>query len=322
MTIRVALVRFACVVGATLLWSDLPVLGDDDRQLTAITEVPTVISKAGRYELAGDLTLALDTGAAITVAADDVTVDLGGHTLRGTTGSDTRAIGVRAVDRQRVQITNGTVTGFYFGIDIQSDDRVDSRSTGHQISQVTLDANWYFGIRLVGSDSTIEACHITSTGGSTLPRHTIPHGVRLTGERNVLRDCCINDLHLQRFDEGRGEIVGVHFDAARESRMEGNTIIEHTTDADDVFPVGEQQERRFAVWINGGPHRDTHLTVKNNRIAGFTVPLAFTPGTDGLVEGNTFAGATATPIRGKPSSQLSENVLEAGPLAIECATSE
>ena len=291
-----------------------------DDGVTVLTELPAVITASGTYRLDADLSFPRKSGAAVTIEADDVTLDLGGNSLLGSAATDTTAIGVRTNDRKRISISNGTIRGFYFGIDINSPDRVDSRSTGHVIDGVALDANTYFGIRLVGSASTIEACHVNSTGGSTLERHTIPHGVRLIGEGSVLRNCCINDLHLKRFDDGRGEIVGVHFDAARGSHMEGNTIIERTTDADDLFPVDEQRERTFAVWVNGGPNKDTHLTVRNNRISGFTVPLAFTPGTDGEVTDNMFAGADVVPIRGKPASRLDQNVVHDDATIHECLT--
>ncbi|MCA9026029.1 MAG: right-handed parallel beta-helix repeat-containing protein [Planctomycetaceae bacterium] len=280
--------------------------GDGRRE---IADLPIVITAPGRYVVVQDLSYSAESGAAVSIEADHVTIDLNGHVLIGSGKSDTTAIGVRAVDRKQFTISNGTIQGFYFGIDINSPDRVNSRSREHVISGMTLDANTYFGIRLVGADSRIENCHIRSTGGSSLSRHTIPHGVRLVGERNLLKDCCIDDLHLKRFADGRGEIVGVHFDAARGSRMEGNTIIERTTEADDAFSAEEQKERTFAVWINAGPNKDTYLTVTNNRYAGFTVPLAFTPGTDGSVTGNTFSGADDVPIRGKPASQLGQNII-------------
>ena len=307
-----------CLITGLLLGVPLTLASSPTEASTTIDRLPYVIKTSGHYSLAEDLKLDAPSGAAIRVDADHVTLDLNGHTLEGTAGSPSAAFGVQAVDRKNLTIANGTIRGFYFGIDIQSADRVDSRSTGHRVEELTLHRNWYFGIRLVGSNSTVSHCLVSSTGGSTRPRHTIPHGVRLVGERNVLRDCCIRDLHLKRCDAGRGEIVGVHFDAAKDSRMENNTLIDLTTETDDVISTDDQQERRFAVWINGGPRKDSFLTVRGNRFSGFTVPLAFTPGTDGQVEGNTFSGAADNPIRGKPAAQLDKNRIDESGAPVDC----
>jgi len=58
------------------------------------------------------------TGDGIVAGADGITVDLGGHTVRGTVGSESSAVGVRLPGRQGVTVTNGTVTGFGAGVAI------------------------------------------------------------------------------------------------------------------------------------------------------------------------------------------------------------
>ncbi len=305
-------------IALLILYASVPATVADDREPVVIDAVPYRISAPGSYRLASDLTYADARGVAISVEADDVTLDFQGHALTGTAGADSGAVGVRAVGRKRVSITNGRISGFYFGIDIRSDDRGGGTSSGHRVSRIVLDGNWYFGVRLVGSDSKIVGCTITTTGGSARPRHTIPHGIRFVGERNLLTNCCVRDLILTKHPDGRGEIVGVHFDAARGSRMEHNTLVEVANDRDDQFPDDDDRERRFGVWVNGGPQKNTFLTVKDNTISGFTVPLAFTPGTDGLVAGNTFAAASDSPIRGRPAAQVSENTVVGQPVSVGC----
>jgi hypothetical protein len=117
-------------------------------------------------------------------------------------------------------------------------------------------------------------------------------------------------LKLRRTPDGKGEIVGVHFDGAKNCVLEGNLIADLADEADTPIPPEDRQERRFGVWVNAGPKKSTFLHVRNNVFYGFTVPLAFTPGSDGLVTENSFTGADAKPIRGKPASQLDENVVE------------
>ncbi len=284
-------------------------------EVTLIENLPYRIEKPGRYKIGKDLEYSATTGAAVRIDADDVSLDFAGNTISGTAGDGTSAIGISAMDRKNLKIMGGTVRGFYFGIDIRASSRDEPKSSGHVVSRMRLDQNRYFGIRLEGTASKIEQCRITSTGGSTKPGHTIPHGVRLVGAKNVLRDCCIRDMILKRFADGKGEIVAVHFDAAQGSVMENNLIVELSQATDSVIDAQDRKERRFGVWVNGGPRKDTFLRASGNRFYGFTVPFAFTPGTDGRVSGNAFEGASPQPIRGSPSAQDTKNLLidSAGP---------
>src|SRR5215475_1141125 len=66
-----------------------------------ITAVPATISRPGSYCLVRDLATTLSSGAAITIAADDVLLDLQGFALDGSAaGAGSEAHGIRA-DGQR-----------------------------------------------------------------------------------------------------------------------------------------------------------------------------------------------------------------------------
>lgn len=281
---------------------------DETNNVTQISHVPFHITSPGIYRLTTNVQYRQATGAAITIDSSDVTLDLGGHTVRGLSGSESTAIGILAVDQHNIAIKNGRVAGFYFGIDIRATDRDTRKSNGHLICNIIAERNWYFGMRVVGSRSEIKNCKILDTGGSMKKGHTIPHGVRLVGKHNALRNSHICDLRLKQFGGGKGEIVGVHFDAAKGSILENNTIAEFKKPTDNQFPADDPRERRFGVWVNGGPQKDTFLTVRGNTFCGFTVPLAFAPGSDGRVTGNVFYNADKRPIRGKPAAQLEDNV--------------
>lgn len=273
-----------------------------------LDELPVRITEPGHYRIAGDLQFESASGAAISVEADDVSIDLDGRTLHGTAGADSLAVGVRATDQQKLVLTNGIVSGFYFGVDVRNSSSEAARSSGHVVSNLVLVRNHYFGMRLVGADSVVRHCTVKNTGDSTRPGHSIPHGVRLVGARNQMRHCTIIDLRLRRFPDGRGEIVGVHFDDAQGAVFADNRIVELRSQDDDRFEAEDQKERRFGMWINGGPQKNTFVTVTGNTFVGFPVPLAFAPGSDGRVTGNTFHGAGPQPIRGRPADQLPDNV--------------
>jgi len=83
---------------------------------TAITSVPTTITKAGVYCLKADLSFSSTSGNAVTVASDDVTIDLGAHTLDNL-GSGTQTTGVgTSGSRSNITVQNGTVSGFGTGV--------------------------------------------------------------------------------------------------------------------------------------------------------------------------------------------------------------
>lgn len=273
-----------------------------------IDRLPVRLTKSGSYCLTDDMEYSKGSGLAISVESNDVTIDLNGYTLTGSGGSASTAKGIHAGKRKNITIKNGRISGFYFGIDLRNDSpKSSARSSGHSVSKVILDSNWYFGVRVMGTGCEIRNCEIVNTGGCTLKRHTIPHGVRLVGDKNAMRDCCVRNLRLKLFPDGKGEIVGVHFDAAKNSVFERNQVIELNDETNANTSKHDTTERRFGLWINGGPSRNTVLSVRNNTFAGFTVPIVFSPGADGSSTGNTFYNAADNPVRGKPTGLVEGN---------------
>ena len=82
---------------------------------TKITSLPYTISTPGSYYLGGNLTYAGDSDG-ITVNADNVTLDLMGFTL-AYTGTGTTYYGIYMQGRKNVEIRNGTVRGWFTGVD-------------------------------------------------------------------------------------------------------------------------------------------------------------------------------------------------------------
>src|SRR3989442_14783920 len=84
---------------------------------TPITAVPFTIPAAGTWCLAQDLNTTLASGKAITIAADNVVLDLNGHRLANVSARPaTEASGVYAFQRTAITIRNGPVPGVKFGI--------------------------------------------------------------------------------------------------------------------------------------------------------------------------------------------------------------
>jgi len=122
---------------------------------TAITSVPYTISQSGSYYLTKNLTA---TGTAMTVSADDVTIDLCGFTLTGP-GSGAN-YGIRMIGRSNVEIRNGTVRDFgNYGV-------CESLSSGryHRVIGIRSIYNGLGGIILAGNNHVVKECTASDNG--------------------------------------------------------------------------------------------------------------------------------------------------------------
>jgi len=82
-----------------------------------ITSLPATISTQGTWCLNKDVSTAVTSGAAITIAANNVTLDCNDFKLGGlAAGLTTQAVGVYALDRFNISVRHCNIRGFYFGI--------------------------------------------------------------------------------------------------------------------------------------------------------------------------------------------------------------
>jgi hypothetical protein len=121
---------------------------------TPIVSVPFIISVPGRYFLASNLTYGTTTGAAITINADEVILDLNGTFLHGPGGSNT-AIGVLVPSRHSVTIQNGDIDGFGLaGIELLAN------SAQNIVDNVRLNANQIGVLAVSGTLNIVKNCVI------------------------------------------------------------------------------------------------------------------------------------------------------------------
>jgi hypothetical protein len=116
---------------------------------TRIVSLPYTITNPGFYFLSRNLTVA--SGNAITISADDVTLDLMGFSL---IGPGSQGNGVLMHGRANVEVRNGTIRGFASGIMEDS-----SSGANHRIIAVTARTNANYGIYLKGQDHLVQKCH-------------------------------------------------------------------------------------------------------------------------------------------------------------------
>lgn len=139
---------------------------------TAISSVPFTISAASSYYLTKNL--AVDSGNAITITADNVTVDLNGFTLSSTQATPTGTGILLSGDRKHIHILNGHIKGnvtysgssytgggFLNGIYFSGAIPLNVRITGVSVSGCQS-----HGIYVAHGNATVaESCTVHTVGG-------------------------------------------------------------------------------------------------------------------------------------------------------------
>ncbi len=128
-----------------------------------ITSVPTSITSSGVYCFKRNIGTNISAGVAIDVQVNNVVIDLNGFVLGGlSAGPGTNATAIRSSGRRNLTVRNGTIRGFFIGID-----NLNANSSGHLYEDLLLDSNRVAGIRLLGEDHEVANNRIVNTGNST-----------------------------------------------------------------------------------------------------------------------------------------------------------
>jgi hypothetical protein len=136
---------------------------------TPITSLPTTISTQGLYCLTGNLATAQTVGLAITINANNVTLDLNGWKIGGqAAGTGTAAWGIISA-AANVTVKNGIVRGFYRGIELHG--------RGAVVRDMLVDQNTAVGIVVGGPGAVVEHNQVVDTGGSTTSRNVSALGI-------------------------------------------------------------------------------------------------------------------------------------------------
>src|SRR5688572_6572476 len=143
--------------------------GAETTDCTVIRSLPETITRSGVYCLVRNLSTSMTSGTAITVAADDVVIDLNGHVLDGSgAGLGTQANGILSDDglsvtapsRRNITVRNGTVRGFWAGVVLGGCGPVPtcdpaSASQGHVIEDILADRNTKIGLGAWGHGTIV-----------------------------------------------------------------------------------------------------------------------------------------------------------------------
>ena len=128
-----------------------------------IDTIPAIITTQGTWCLRHDLTTAITSGNAITIATNNVTIDCNDFKVGGLqAGAGTTAIGIYATDRLNATVRHCGIRGFYYGINLTG------TGGGHLVEDNRFDGNTYIGLYIVGDGSLVQRNRVNTTGGSTI----------------------------------------------------------------------------------------------------------------------------------------------------------
>ena len=128
-----------------------------------IDSLPATLTTQGTWCLRKDLSTAITAGAAITIDANNITIDCNDFKLGGlAAGPASNAVGIAANGRINATVRNCAVRGFNYGIRLYS-------GASHLVEDNRLDNNLFSGISVEGDGSVIRRNRVLDTGGKLYP---------------------------------------------------------------------------------------------------------------------------------------------------------
>lgn len=163
------------------LFSATPVVSPSPFAIPGGTQLTTfVIKNPGYYYVTGDRTMLNTSTDSILITCDDVTLDLGGYTLRNIGVSGT-ASGIRGTNVNNIEVRNGNISTMpNYGVNF--DAFVDPGASNIRIVDVRVSLAHY-GINLQNINSgLVDRCTVDHGGD----------GVHVSGNANVVSNCVVS----------------------------------------------------------------------------------------------------------------------------------
>ena len=173
-----------------------------------IDSLPTTISQQGVWCLRGNLSTAITSGNAITIATNNVTIDCNDFKIGGlAAGDSSNAKGIYADNRQNTTVRHCAIRGFYSGIFV-------NEGAGHLVEDNRLDNNLGFSIIVESDNSRVRRNAIYDTGGR--PGSCCSYGIfadadvidnTVAGVFATATDTFPNGIYVFSNSEVRGNLV-------------------------------------------------------------------------------------------------------------------
>jgi len=187
---------------------------------TVINSLPMTISASGTYCMTSSLGANLSSGNAITINADNVTVDLGGFIIDDVAaGSGNQASGIGSNGHRHIVVRNGSVNGFYNGVVLSY-----SGSASNLVEDVTVNFGLEEGIEVDGDLSEIRTSKVLTLGGSTVTPATAIGIAMAANKGRIIGNTISNVLATGGSVPGVDETVAIDV-SGNTVRVVANTIV-------------------------------------------------------------------------------------------------
>lgn len=209
---------------------------------TNITSVPITITAPGIYCLKQDVNTGITSGAAITINANNVTIDFNDYKLGGLTGGpNTMASGVYANARSNITLRNGNIRGFRTGIYLNGAN--GGPGSGHLVENNLLDGNTSIGIFASGAGVVVRGNRVVNTGPG--PGGTLAYGIYgIFLNHSVIQDNSVSDTQSSVNARGIDLYIASAVDISR------NSIATTTTSRGDAYGISATQSGRLNISEN------------------------------------------------------------------------
>jgi len=238
---------------------------------TAISSVPYAITSSGSYYLAKDLRTTVADQNAITVEANDVTIDLMGYSLIGYGSGAGSGIVMQA--RENVEVRNGSVQRFggygIFEAKFWSEES-PTCGYGHRVIGVRTLYNGSYGIDLEGYNHLVKDCTAMQNGkdGIYIGHSSMASGnvSNANGNDGIgLGDGCLVFNNVVAFNTYYGIWS-----------WDGCTVSDNTS-----------YSNKYGIYVEG-----TGAWIKGNTVRGCELANIYVKGTKNAMEGNLVTGST------------------------------
>lgn len=232
-----------------------------------IDTTPYTIESSGNYCLVQNVVASSD---GIIVAADDVTLDCGDHTIDGSAQAPSRVRrGIVGYDKSGVLIQNCTVKGFMVGIQLSG--------VANHIRNNVLIAPYSRGIIVAGEETIIEGNRISDAGGATHSSWVAAFGILADGT-SIIRENVVSGV-VSTSGSGKAG-YGIYTRDNHAGVIEGNTVRN---------VIGDSGQIALAVAAYSSDNAVLKENILVNPPHGYGYAL-YCSGTGSVSVGNVFQG--------------------------------